>query len=203
MAKEYGLDVELYTFNIDDGLDKLKTIIGEDTFNHVFALAIWTHCDKNKLADIINFYSDKLCWFEGHNVSTYGDTQQKIESSLTNLLNFKYYEYLGETRDRGIRQTYKFSHTPRVVLDSKESWVYFEDTVYDTVKESNYNFEGKKPGGRHLIGENSYSDELKKYSYQGKYSSFVADVEEDFGYKIFTFNKVTDLNEKRKETSKK
>ena len=99
LAKEYGLDVELYTFNIDDGLDKLKTIIGEDTFNHVFALAIWTHCDKNKLADIINFYTDKLCWFEGHNTITYGDTKLKMDTELERLLDIEYIEHSGETVD--------------------------------------------------------------------------------------------------------
>ena len=46
LAKEYGLDVELYTFDINDGLDKLKTIIGNDKFDHTFALAIWTHHQK-------------------------------------------------------------------------------------------------------------------------------------------------------------
>ena len=197
LAKEYDLDVELYTFDINDGLDKLKTIIGEDRFDHVCALAIWTHCDKNKLADMINFYTDKLCWFEGHNVRTYGDTQEKIESSLTNLLNFEYYEHLGETNDRGIRQTYKFSHTPRIVLSNKKEWVYFEDSVYETVKESNYDFKDKLLGGSHLIGKNSYPKNVKKYNYQGKYSSFVANIDEEFGYKIFHFNLTDDVYEKR------
>ena len=61
------------------------------------------------------------------------------------ILNFKYYEHLGETSDRGTRQTYKFSHTLRVVLSDREQWVYFEDSVYETVKESNYDFKGKLP----------------------------------------------------------
>ena len=187
LAKEYGLDVELYTFNIDDGLDKLKTIIGEDKFDHTFALAIWTHCDKVKLSHIINFYTGKLCWFEGHNVSTYGDTRNKIESSLSNLLKFSQYEYLGETHDRGIRQTYKFTNLPRVDLSEKEKYVYFDETIYDTVVESNYSFNGKLPGGSHLIDKNSYLDE-NDYNYEGKYSSFVANGKDDFGYKIFHFS---------------
>ena len=37
LAKEMDLDVEFYTFNIDGGLDGLKSLIGEDKFDHVFA----------------------------------------------------------------------------------------------------------------------------------------------------------------------
>jgi len=55
LAKEMELDVEFYTFNIDDGLGGLKSLIGKDKFDHVFALSIWAHCDENKLADMINF----------------------------------------------------------------------------------------------------------------------------------------------------
>ena len=197
LAKEYGLDVELYAFDINDGLGKLKTIIGDDKFDHTFALAIWTHCDKNKLSNIINFYTDKLCWFEGHNVSTYGDTRDKIENSLSNLLKFSHYEYLGETKDRGLRQTYKFSNLPRVDISNRKEYVYFDESTYWTVKESNYNYKNKLPGGKHLMGQNSYSDK-KEYNYQGKYSSFVANTNDDFGYKIFNFSSVKNLSEKRK-----
>ena len=79
LAIEMGLDVEFYTFNIDDGLEGLKSLIGEEKFDHVFALSIWAHCDENKLADMINFYTDKICWFEGHNTITYGDTKSKMD----------------------------------------------------------------------------------------------------------------------------
>ena len=197
LAREYDLDVELYTFDINDGLDKLKTIIGEDKFDHVFALAIWTHCDKNKLADMINFYTNKLCWFEGHNVGTYGDTRDKIENILSELLDFSQYEYLGETNDRGIRETYKFTNIPRVDVSDTDKYVYFDGKVYDTVKESIYKFKNKLPGGRHLIGENSHPKK-GDYNYQGKYSSFIANVDDDFGYKIFNLSSLGDLSKKRK-----
>ena len=82
LAKELNLDIEFYTFNIDDGINHLKQIIGEDKFDHVFALAIWAHCDENKLADMINHYTDKICWFEGHNAYTYGDTKSKMDTLL-------------------------------------------------------------------------------------------------------------------------
>ena len=111
-----GLDVEFYTFNIDDGLEGLKSLIGEDKFDHVFALSIWAHCDENKLADMINFYTDKICWFEGHNTITYGDTKSKMDLELERLLDLPYHEYIGETNDRSIRQNYKLSRSLRIDL---------------------------------------------------------------------------------------
>ena len=87
VAKEYNLDIEFYTFNIDNGLDNLKLLIGEDKFDHVFALSIWAHCDENKLAQMINHYTDKICWFEGHNTVTYGDTKSKMDIELERLLD--------------------------------------------------------------------------------------------------------------------
>ena len=54
LAKELNLEIEFYTFNIDDGLSTLQKLIGTDRFDHVFALSIWAHCDEKKLASMIN-----------------------------------------------------------------------------------------------------------------------------------------------------
>lgn len=186
LAKEMNLDVEFYTFNIDDGLDKLKSLIGEDKFDHVFALSIWAHCDENKLADMINFYTDKLCWFEGHNTITYGDTKSKMDVELERLLDLPYHEHIGETNDRSTRQNYKLSRSLRIDLQSIDDSVYFSGDVYDTVKEANYDYSGKLKGGSHLLNQNSYVD--GNYNYNGKYSCYVANSESDFGYKILTFD---------------
>ena len=186
LAKEMNLDVEFYTFNIDDGLDKLKSLIGEDKFDHVFALSIWAHCDENKLADMINFYTDKLCWFEGHNTITYGDTKSKMDVELERLLDLPYHEHIGETNDRSTRQNYKLSRSLRIDLQSIDDFVYFSGDVYDTVKEANYDYSGKLKGGSHLLNQNSYVD--GNYNYNGKYSCYVANSESDFGYKILTFD---------------
>ena len=197
LAKEMDLDVEFYTFNIDDGLDGLKSLIGEDKFDHVFALSIWAHCDENKLADMINFYTDKLCWFEGHNATTYGDTKSKMDLELERLLDLPYHEYIGETSDRSIRQNYKLSRSLRIKLWYKKDFVYFSGDVYDTVKEANHDYKDKKPGGRHLLGKNSYVD--GKYNYNGKYSCYIADSNSDVGYKILNFDpSVTNLEDKYK-----
>lgn len=186
LAKEMELDVEFYTFNIDDGLDGLKSIIGEDKFDHVFALSIWAHCDKNKLADMINFYTDKVCWFEGHNAMTYGDTKSKMDLELERLLDLPYHEYIGETNDRSVRQNYKLSRSLRIDLQKKDDFVYLSGNVYDTVKEASYDYRHKKTGGRHLLNQNSYVD--GNYSYMGKYSCYLASSESDYGYKILTFD---------------
>tara|TARA_B100000287_G_scaffold331776_1_gene316691 strand:+ start:4629 stop:5807 length:1179 start_codon:yes stop_codon:yes gene_type:complete len=195
LAEEMNLDVEFYTFNIDDGLGVLKSLIGEDKFDHVFALSIWAHCDENKLADMINFYTDKLCWFEGHNATTYGDTKSKMDMELERLLDLPYHEYIGETSDRSVRQNYKLSRSLRIELGRKDDFVYFSGDVYDTVKEANHDYENKKPGGAHLLGENSYVD--GKYNYNGKYSCFIGDSNSDVGYKILNFDpSVTNLEDK-------
>jgi len=195
LAKEMDLDVEFYTFNIDDGLDTLKSLIGEDKFDHVFALSIWAHCDENKLADMINFYTDKICWFEGHNATTYGDTKSKMDIELERLLDLPYHEYIGETNDRSVRQNYKLSRSFRIELGAKDEFVYFSGDTYDTVMEANHNYENKKPGGSHLIGENSYGS--GNYNYNGKYSCYIANSNSDFGYKILSFDPtVTNLEDK-------
>jgi|TARA_R110002020_G_scaffold20041_1_gene68668 hypothetical protein len=195
LAKEMDLDVEFYTFNIDDGLDGLKSLIGEDKFDHVFALSIWAHCDENKLADMINFYTDKVCWFEGHNATTYGDTKSKMDLELERLLDLPYHEYIGETSDRSVRQNYKLSRSLRIDLNNKNEYTYFSGDVYQTVKEANHDYKDKKPGGNHLLNKNSYVD--GKYNYNGKYSCYIADSNSDIGYKILNFDpSVTNLEDK-------
>ena len=199
VAKEYNLDIEFYTFNIDNGLGGLKSLIGEDKFDHVFALSIWAHCDEIKLAQMINHYTDKICWFEGHNEITYGDTKSKMDIELEKLLDLPYHEYIGETNDRSIRQNYKLSRTFRIDISNKNEFVYFNGDVYNTVKEANHDYENKKPGGKHLEGQETYI--LGKYNYNGKYSCYIADSNSDYGYKILNYDpSVTNLNDKLKHS---
>ena len=195
IAKEYNLDIEFYTFNIDDGLDNLKSIIGGDNFDHVFALSIWAHCDEDKLAQMVNHYTDKICWFEGHNTQTYGDTKSKMDTELERLLDLPYHEYIGETNDRSARQNYKISRTLRMDISNKSEFVYFNGDVYNTVKESNYDYVNKEPGGKHLEGKKTYHK--GKYNYNGKYSCYISDSELNYGYKILNYGStVINLNDK-------
>ena len=39
LTKELDLDVEFYTFDVNHGLEQLKSIIGDEKFDHVFALS--------------------------------------------------------------------------------------------------------------------------------------------------------------------
>ena len=190
LARELNLDIEFYTFNIDDGIHHLKQIIGEDKFDHVFALAIWAHCDENKLADMINHYTDKICWFEGHNAYTYGDTKSKMDTELEKLLDLPYHEYLGETSDRSVRQNYKISRSNLVEMTKKEEFIYYSGDLFNTINESNYDFKEKLPGGAHLIGQNTYVE--GKYNFNGKYSCYFADYKNDFGIKVINLNIWTD-----------
>ena len=176
LASEVELDVEFYTFDINMGLDNLIDIIGDDKFDHVFALSIWAHVDKQKLANMINYYSDKICWFEGHEAGWTGDTKNKIEEELTELLDFKYQEYLGETTDRSHRQNYKLSHSYRVMLNDRGNMVYFNGDVYNVIRTA---YEKTNSG------DLSYSEDIDKYSYKGKFCNYIADVNSDYGYKIF------------------
>lgn len=199
LAVEQNLDVEFYTFNIDNGLDSLKSIIGKDKFDHVFALSIWAHCDETKLAKMINHYTDKICWFEGHNTITYGDTKSKMDTELSRLLDLPFIEHIGETSDRSVRQNYKISRSHRVDLGEKENYVYFSGNVYDTVKESNHDYPNKQRGGNHLKGTDSFGDGM--YNFNGKYSCYVADEKDDYGYKILNYDpSVTNIDDKIKHS---
>lgn len=197
LATEQNLDIEFYTFNIDNGLDSLKSIIGNEKFDHVFALSIWAHCDETKLAKMINHYADKICWFEGHNTVTYGDTKSKMDNELEKLLDLPFIEHIGETSDRSIRQNYKISRSHRIDLENKNNYVYFSDNIYETVEEANHDFANKKPGGSHLSGKKSFRDGF--YNFNGKYSCYVANDKDDFGYKILNYDpSVTNINDKIK-----
>ena len=201
LAKELNLEIEFYTFNIDDGLSTLQKLIGTDRFDHVFALSIWAHCDEKKLASMINYYTDKICWFEGHNAVTYGDTKSKMDYELEQLLELPYHEYLGETSDRSVRQNYKISRSDRIELKNKDEFVYFSGDVYYTMMKANHDYTDKLPGGKHLVGQDSFMDGL--YNVNGKFSCYVANSEEPTGVKLISHDpSVTNLSHKKEIVDK-
>lgn len=181
LAIELELDVEFYTFDVNDGLDVLKGLIGEEQFDHVFALSIWGHVDKPTLANLINYYSSKVCWFEGHAAGWTDDRREKMEHELSSLLNFKYYEYLGETTDRNPRQNFKLSNSYRVVLDQKNDYVYFDGETYEVINKSIYTL--PEPG---TLSYPSEDFDGQYYSYRGKFCNYIANIDSKTGYKIFT-----------------
>jgi len=94
--------IQLFSYDINNGLDNLISLIGSDKFDYVFALSIWKHVDKTKLYDIINYYCVEKCWFEGHNKQS----QSFFEKELVKNLKFSEIKFLGNTTDRGIRPNF-------------------------------------------------------------------------------------------------
>lgn len=98
-------DAELYHFNVNDGLEALKKLIGDDQFDYVFALAIWGTVKKPILWEMINYYCTDICWMEGHNKEN--GKEEEIKKELTENLMFSDLSFLGNTKDRGIRPTFR------------------------------------------------------------------------------------------------
>lgn len=111
VAKEYFKikgynNIEIVQYNIDNGLDRLISLIGENKFDYVFSLSIWKHVNKSNLYDIINYYCSDKCWFEGHN------KQQELffEKELSKNLKFSQIKFLGYTKDRGKRANFLLTY---------------------------------------------------------------------------------------------
>ena len=97
--------IHLYTFDIDQGLEELKKVIGEEKFDYVFALSMWKHVNNEALFNIINYYCKEKCWFEAHNKQK----KELVEAQLKKRLNFDQIAYLGDTLDRGVRANFVLS----------------------------------------------------------------------------------------------
>ena len=104
--QENRIGVSLYTFDINDGVQTLKSLIGPAPFEYVFVLSIWSHVDKQKLWDIINTYCSKVCYFEDNSPSRVRSLD-KLQSILKENLHFSRIEFLGFTTDRGVRAIYR------------------------------------------------------------------------------------------------
>lgn len=102
--------IEYYVYDLNQGVDKLKELIGEEQFDYVFCLSVWGVVEHQKIWDVLNQYTGELCWFEGHNINgKYGDqTRQYIERELTANLNTDKIQFLGYTNDDKRRQRANF-----------------------------------------------------------------------------------------------
>lgn len=103
-----NINAEFYQFDVNNGASSLKNIIGDDKFDIVFALAIWSHVDKQQLWDIINSTCNKVCYFED-NAPSRIKSKKKIKEILEANLKFNKIEFLGYTTDRGIRSVFRLS----------------------------------------------------------------------------------------------
>lgn len=95
-------NINLVTYDINNGLEKLQVLIGKNKFDYVFALSMLKHVDNKALFDIINYYTKEKCWIEGHNKQD----KDEIHGLLENNLNVKEIKFLGYTYDRGIRPNF-------------------------------------------------------------------------------------------------
>lgn len=105
-AKDYvlelGLAIGYYTFDINQGLEELKDLIGDEKFHYVFALSIWNHVEHKKIFEIINYFCKEFCWFEGHAK----DDSATMHKILKDNLDHKMVEFLGFTTDRNQRPNF-------------------------------------------------------------------------------------------------
>ncbi|MFZ1985084.1 MAG: class I SAM-dependent methyltransferase [Desulfatitalea sp.] len=104
--QENRIGVSLYTFDINDGVQALNSLIGPAPFEYVFVLSIWSHVDKQKLWDIINTYCSKVCYFEDNSPSRVRSLGE-LKHILTENLHFSRIEFMGFTTDRGVRAIYR------------------------------------------------------------------------------------------------
>ena len=96
-------NINLLSYDINEGVEGLMSVVGYETFDYVFALSIFKHVKHKALFDIINFYTKIACWFEGHN----RQDAKKIKKLLEDNLNFKQINFLGYTNDRGLRPNFE------------------------------------------------------------------------------------------------
>jgi len=107
VAKKYlnnkGLkNIKLITYDINNGVDNLISLIGPKKFDYVFALSIWKHVNKDNLYSIINYFCKEVCWFEGHNKQT----EVFLKTELLKNLKFSKIDFLGYSIDRGKRPNF-------------------------------------------------------------------------------------------------
>ncbi len=89
----HNYDIDLVSYDLNEqGYEPLLKILGEEKFDYIFALAIYSHVhDKNVLWNIINNYCGDICWFEGHK----GDSREEIQEVLISNLKTKQIDFIG------------------------------------------------------------------------------------------------------------
>lgn len=111
--EKHGKDfsnVDYYVVDLNKGLENLKTVIGEQQFDYVFALAVWGVVDHQSLWNIINHYAKDKVWFEGHNIGgKYGDqSKEYVERVLKENTHSKSVRFVGFSHDDKKRQRANF-----------------------------------------------------------------------------------------------
>ncbi len=102
------IPARFHVFDVDDGLSGLQKIIGSEKFDFVCALSIWSHVNQEKLWEIINNVTGRVCFFED-NYPSRVKSLSKMEAILRKNLSFNSYDFLGFTTDRGIRAVFRLA----------------------------------------------------------------------------------------------
>ena len=88
--------ITIHQFNVSDGLEALKDVIGDEQFDVIFGLAIVGYIKPQKnFWDIINYYTKETFYFEHHARWTEEKTLKVLEDNT----NFSNHEYLGAIAD--------------------------------------------------------------------------------------------------------
>jgi len=104
--KQRGINVSLFTFDINEGVDSLQSIIGPHLSNMSLPFQyglMWT--SKNSGVLSIGFCT-KICFFEDHCPSQF-KSLDKLKRMLEENLHFRRIEFMGFTTDRGVRAVYR------------------------------------------------------------------------------------------------
>lgn len=101
-----SMNVTLYAFDINAGVEALARLIGTEPFDYVCALSIWSHVSQRHLWDIINRFCAKTFIFEDNSPSRV-KSLDTIRTTLTQNLDFSKVEFMGFTTDRGVRAVFR------------------------------------------------------------------------------------------------
>ena len=99
-VKLLGLDnVSYNVFHINNGLEKLKQVIGTEQFDYVMVLSVVNNVDPKKLEEIIRYYCRHAIIFEGH-------AKQSKDKCISYLKRwgFKNIEFIGYTSDKSSKK---------------------------------------------------------------------------------------------------
>lgn len=113
IATEYAKHMELnnieyYVANIDDGLENLKSKIGDEKFDYIFVLSVMNNVDRKSLIQIIKYFCKDTLYLEGHSKQKKGGLSEFISQTL-DMTDVK---FLGYTRDKYTRATFRAKVKP-------------------------------------------------------------------------------------------
>jgi 2-polyprenyl-3-methyl-5-hydroxy-6-metoxy-1,4-benzoquinol methylase len=105
-CQERGLNTELRAFDINDGLEALKRVIGDQRFDYLSALSIWSHVDADNLWAIIDYFAADTFILED-NFPSRVQSIPRMQEIIRERLPGATVEFLGFATDRGPRSVFR------------------------------------------------------------------------------------------------